>query len=766
MTGQVLRERDAETGALDRALDALVAGSSPFVAVTGQPGTGRTSLLRRAAERAAARGVRVLSTRALPDESGYPLGVTRDLAGRLDGAQALRGIDGTGPAVLHGWCRVVHDAARAAPVLVVVDDVHRADDASVQWLRMMLRRRHSAPVGLMVSVNGTHDDADWAVAAAGPSDVVLRTGALSADAVRAVVVDSYGRLPERAFAVLARRATGGNPAVLVAALGRLDPDEPPSARLVPTLLRCAADARRVQVVSVLDGLPARLVDALRAVAVCGADIWPVAERIGGPGGCARTLARLVATGLVRVVPDPDRPVPADELVADVVLAGLEPGTRRALFATAAGLAVRSGLPDEDVARALLPAPVLGEAWAAELLRRVAARHRAAHRHDEAAAVAARALTEPVPERLRGPLLVDFALARARRGPRAAHRVLARAATGSDTAGGPHGVRAVDMLLADGDVAAARRALDVALRRSPPDDPARDDLLALSRLCDDLGFEQRTMPRERTGAGTGPDDRSVPSPASRGSAAWALTVRGRDREKAVRLARGVLAPPDGDEPVMPRVMAAFTLETAGHPEEAAAALRELLMEIAQQRYVPPAVLALTALVCLRRGDREAARLDLRAAGAAAAPPAAAAPLVEAVQVLLHLEDGDRIAAAATAFAHTAIGRDRPGSALLEYARGRVRLGEYRITEARELFMRCGRLLLDRGRVNPAMMPWRSAAATALLACGEHAAARRMAADEHRLAVQWGAPGPLAVADGALRSLGEPAEPVGVARAARP
>ncbi|MBN9733570.1 MULTISPECIES: ATP-binding protein [unclassified Pseudonocardia] len=769
MNERLLRERDAECTALDRALDALVAGSSPFVAVTGEPGTGRSALLRRATGRATARDVRVLTARAVPAESGYPLGVAHGLVGGLDPAPALPRSGPVGAGLLHEWCRAVLDAARTGPVLLVVDDLHWADDESRQWLQMLLRRRSEAPIGLLVALNGTHDGLGWATAPTAPSDVVLRTGPLSADAVRAVVTTEYGMLPDRVFAVLARRTTGGNPAVLAATLARLDRSESPTAAAVPELVRCAATARRDHVAGVLDGLPAALVDALRAAAVCGTELAPVRERIGGTGPSTGggTRAALAATGLVRGT-DPE--LPADGTVTDAVLAGIDPERRRALFASAAGLAARAGLPEDRIARALLAAPALGEPWAAELLHRVATRHRAGNRHADAADVAERALQEPVPEQLRGALMVELALSRAHSAPGTAARVLARITLDTDLAASTHGARAVDLLLSDGEVGAARRALNIAVRRCPEDAPTREDLLSLSRLTDELGFEERAALRGPVGTAVAESDDG--GPVARGTTAWALVLRCQDRDRATRLARAALAGPVGAAPAMPQVMAALTLDAAGCRGEAVDTMHHLLLEITRDRPVPPAVLAVSALVGLRAGDLDGARRDLRAAGDAPVSSDGADPLAGAARVLLHLAESDHAAAAAAAFAHPVAGRERPGSALLEYARGRVRAAEGRHREAIEMFMGCGRLLLDRGRVNPVLAQWRSAAATSLQACGTHAAARRMADDEHRLAVRWGAPGPIAVAEAALAGLdGDPTgtggpERDGVRRAVRP
>ncbi|WP_374108820.1 hypothetical protein, partial [Pseudonocardia sp. ICBG1293] len=121
---------------------------------------------------------------------------------------------------------------------------------------------------------------------------------------------------------------------------------------------------------------------------------------------------------------------------------------------------------------------------------------------------------------------------------------------------------------------------------------------------------------------------------------------------------------------------------------------------------------------------------------------------------------------------AAGGVRPGAALLEYARGRVRSAQGRHRDAVEQYMGCADgSCWTGGAVNPVLAPWRSAAATSLLACGAPAAAHRMAADELRLALPVGRAGPVAVAEAVLAGLD--ADPTveepggdGVTRAARP
>ncbi|GAA3033537.1 hypothetical protein GCM10020000_08450 [Streptomyces olivoverticillatus] len=145
----------------------------------------------------------------------------------------------------------------------------------------------------------------------------------------------------------------------------------------------------------------------------------------------------------------------------------------------------------------------------------------------------------------------------------------------------------------------------------------------------------------------------------------------------------------------------------------------------------------------------------------------APGPVALKTLVHLEQGD------VATAERSVQLARAGStdgglawAYLLYARGRVQLAVGRREEALADLLECGRQLLARQAANPAVLPWRSAAARA---CGPNdAMAAALLAEERRLALHWGAPGSLTRALYAGDEPGRPAgpEPSAPARLAVP
>src|SRR5215472_15684060 len=172
-----LFEREGELARVDALLAAARAGHGGVLLVTGPAGIGKTVLLEAARERASQAGMRVLAGRGGELESGFSLGVARQLfepllAGvgaaereaLLAGAarRALIALDGQADAaqlagneppfgVMHGLYWLAVNASGAGPVLVAVDDLHWADQASVRFLLYLADRLSGLPVALALS---------------------------------------------------------------------------------------------------------------------------------------------------------------------------------------------------------------------------------------------------------------------------------------------------------------------------------------------------------------------------------------------------------------------------------------------------------------------------------------------------------------------------------------------------------------------------------------------------------------------------------------
>jgi DNA-binding NarL/FixJ family response regulator len=161
--------RRSERAALADSLKRLENRGSPIVALSGEPGIGKTRLLDELCARADGHGHLVLCGRAAEMEQDLPFGVVVDALGdyaaslggdrlqRLIGAQAeelapivpgVEGLGGGGVGRLHDERYRTHRAVRAllealgasGDVVLALDDVHWADDASLELIGHLLRR--------------------------------------------------------------------------------------------------------------------------------------------------------------------------------------------------------------------------------------------------------------------------------------------------------------------------------------------------------------------------------------------------------------------------------------------------------------------------------------------------------------------------------------------------------------------------------------------------------------------------------------------------
>ena len=99
---------------------------------------------------------------------------------------------------------------------------------------------------------------------------------------------------------------------------------------------------------------------------------------------------------------------------------------------------------------------------------------------------------------------------------------------------------------------------------------------------------------------------------------------------------------------------------------------------------------------------------------------------------------------------------PSSSQLGYASGVLRAAADNHEAAVDELRDCPRVFPPFGGENPAMLPWRSAAALSLAELGRHDEARTLAAEEVRLAQSFGAPRAIGIALRAQALVGPPAD----------
>src|SRR5579875_386464 len=124
----MLLGRERELEALGRLLATARAGSSAVVAIVGEAGIGKSSLLDWAAEQA--RDLRLLRARGVQSEGQIPF------AGLLELLRPAHDRFAVGAATLS----LLAAHAEAGPVAVLVDDAHWLDGSTADALRFALRR--------------------------------------------------------------------------------------------------------------------------------------------------------------------------------------------------------------------------------------------------------------------------------------------------------------------------------------------------------------------------------------------------------------------------------------------------------------------------------------------------------------------------------------------------------------------------------------------------------------------------------------------------
>jgi DNA-binding SARP family transcriptional activator len=239
--------REPELTSLHRCLQAAFTGRGGVVLVRGEAGIGKSRLVEQLAADATGRGVRTLLGRSYESEQILPfrpwmdaLRAGRALAQLPEGGPVRSGLarlfpeltgEGAPPSItgeshlrlFESVDRLIQDLARDAPVVVIIEDLHWADEMTLRLFAFVGRRLADRPVLLVGTVREGDETPNLqrvtAEVAALPHAVTVALTALSADAtaalVRALARAGRGDAGLTALTARAWALSGGNPFVIV-----------------------------------------------------------------------------------------------------------------------------------------------------------------------------------------------------------------------------------------------------------------------------------------------------------------------------------------------------------------------------------------------------------------------------------------------------------------------------------------------------------------------------------------------------------------------
>lgn len=233
-------ERDGVLAAIKERLDEAARGVGSVVLLGGEAGSGKTSVIREVEARWGS-ALTVVGGACDPLTTARPLGPFLEIAAHPDLRLGLPDT-GTRPAAELSTALVDELTRHRGAVLVVVEDLHWADDGTLDIIRFLARRIERTRAVLLATYRDDEvADRHPLVPILGDvrrmgSTIHLETRPLSVEAVRDLVAASNARLDP----ALVRRRTGGNAFFVTEVLAT---DHPASA--VPGNVQAAVLARIV-----------------------------------------------------------------------------------------------------------------------------------------------------------------------------------------------------------------------------------------------------------------------------------------------------------------------------------------------------------------------------------------------------------------------------------------------------------------------------------------------------------------------------------------
>jgi DNA-binding CsgD family transcriptional regulator len=807
-----LLEREHELERIVVALRAAGRQAGEAVVIEGAAGMGKSRLLEEARARASDLGLTVLGARATELEQGFPFGVVRqlfertlreadsaELEGWLSGAAALAAdvligappsaseAPAPGPtssdpgyALHHGLYWLASNLAADSSLTLVVDDLQWCDAPSVRTLAFIARRLEGLPLSLVLATRPVDPvvTPEAATLVGDPGAEMLVLPPLSKAAVGEVMVARLASKPDDLFVRACIEVTGGNPFLVGELL-----DEAAARGLAPTAL-AAPDLRQIVPRGVANAVLLRLARQPPAATALARALSALGDgtQVGDAGQLAGltgvelegAMEALVFAGVV----DSGAIVRfTHPILRTAIHDDLSPAERERLHHAAAAILRERGSPAGRVAAQIMHTEPAADPGAVALLRDAARDALALGDAAGAAALLSRALEEPPGTGDRAAVRLELGLARARAGAPDAIEPLTEIVDRSDDAAAiaAAAIELGGMLFFAGRAAEGAAILRRAQERLPAEEPARGQLevalLGLSSTSAAARREAKTAIDALRDPG-GPA-RDVLQATTLATLAMNEVLYLGSASATIDLAERAIAAGLPPEPHRGENWANLALAAIGVADDLDAALAGTDEILAQARERGAALTvvtmsALRALIAFRRGDLSDAQADAQATIELAPELLGARFLIFAVSaaVLAGLERDETPDSLRQLIDRAGVRYDDEftSSSQLRYASGVLRAAAGNHEAAIEELRGCGSQDPAFGGENPAMLPWRSAAALSLSELGRNDEARRSAADEVRRAQEFGAARAIGIALRADALVGPPAKrPKGLAAA---
>ncbi|WP_194292707.1 helix-turn-helix transcriptional regulator [Streptomyces katsurahamanus] len=750
-------DRDEELRLLDRLYEGCVRGKGAVVLANGSVGCGKTALLQTFASRVKENGGLFLSVTASASERLHLFGLIDQLvsairaAGMTADPLAAEEVDVTVSAddqqgapriplgLLQRISRSISEFADRGPLVLGIDDVHFADEPSLQCLRYLIRRIDTSAVLIVMNESSCHERELATLHAETlhlPYCHRIRLGTLTVSGTADQLTRRFGAAPAADRVQRWAEVSGGNPLLLNALVedaptedrrpGRegAAPGAPePGESFRHAFLRCLHRCE-----------PSMLATA-RVLAVLGESASPVliGDFLGiDATSVRRGLADLNSAGLLSQLRF------RHDSARQAVLADISPDDLHAMHGRAAGILHASGATAREVAEQLMATHGQTQSsWHVEILREAARealdagdaprtadylRHASGICDDPAkGAHIAAALAE-------AQWLIDPVKA-TRYLPYMSHLVSSGVLTGADA------MVPVKHLMWRGDFTQADALLSIIESGAGPA-PAHPPWVAspvdveIGRLW--LSFMYPGLARESPAAGAGGDAPLPHTAAARPVSLLTLlnvsaTLAGGGDES--QGADQVLHGADAASPLIPTLFALVLLIQTHRFDEAVQWSDRLLAEPWTRRVPMRRAMfeTIKAAASLRKGDPvtagESAHTALDIVTAAGWGVVVGLPLALAVRAATERRDFDAV----MPYLNTAVPPvmfDTPFALPYLQALGRYHLAMGRPHTALTNFQSCGDLMRQWGTDSPELADWRKDAVAALVAMRQPGRARTL------------------------------------------